>query len=78
MQDLGKRNLNQRRKRACDNKGPDNASIQLRSASLGTVTVSPKLVVGERFHASTSGYSSRPRASIYSRFGVNRVNLQGS
>lgn len=78
MQDLGKRNPNQRQKRACDNKGPENAPIQLRSASLGTVTVSPKFVGGERFHASTSGYSPRPRPSIYSRFGVNRVNRQGS
>lgn len=43
---------------------------QPRSASLGTVVVSKKSDRMERFHASTSGYSPKPRSSIYGRFGA--------
>lgn len=73
---LGKRRPKQRKRAVVKENTLNNAPIQLRSASLGMVVVPTKRDRGERLHASTSGYSPRPRAPIYGRFGFNIANLQ--
>lgn len=64
------------RKRAVFDEGAlDKAPTQPRSASLGMVVVPTKRDRIERLHASTSGYSPRPRAPVYGQFGINIANL---